>query len=120
MTALAPQLAGLRLAAAVKGATAEQREGLTTIDEEATATRRIRPRIESGGSRARTSGQLIDDATVACDIGSHYIYMARHFRGYRPRRLMFSNGQQTLGVALPWAIAAALVRPGTQMVSVLR
>jgi len=31
---------------------------------------------------------------------------------------LFSNGQQTLGVALPWAIAAALVRPGTQIVSV--
>lgn len=31
---------------------------------------------------------------------------------------MFSNGQQTLGVALPWAIASALVRPGTQVVSV--
>ena len=61
---------------------------------------------------------LADDATVACDVGSNYIYMARHFRCYRPRHLLFSNGQQTLGVALPWAIAAALVRPGTQIVSV--
>jgi acetolactate synthase I/II/III large subunit len=59
-----------------------------------------------------------DDATVACDVGSHYIYMARHFRVYQPRRLLFSDGQQTLGVALPWAIAAALVRQGTQVVSV--
>ena len=62
--------------------------------------------------------QIDDDATVACDVGSDYIYMARHFRVYQPRRLLFSNGQQTLGVALPWAIAAALVRPGTQVVSV--
>lgn len=51
-------------------------------------------------------------------MGSHYIYMARHFRVYQPRRLLFSDGQQTLGVALPWAIAAAMVRPGTQVVSV--
>jgi acetolactate synthase-1/2/3 large subunit len=44
--------------------------------------------------------------------------MARHFRVYEPRRLLFSNGQQTLGVALPWAIAACLARPGTPVVSV--
>ena len=61
---------------------------------------------------------LDDDATIACDVGSVYIYMARHFRVYEPRRLLFSNGQQTLGVALPWAMAAALVRPGTHVVSV--
>ena len=61
---------------------------------------------------------LDDDATIACDVGSDYIYMARHFRVYEPRRLLFSNGQQTLGVALPWAMAAALVRPGTHMVSI--
>lgn len=59
-----------------------------------------------------------DDATIACDVGSHYIYMARHFRAYQPRRLLFSDGQQTLGVALPWAMAAAMVRPGAQVVSV--
>lgn len=61
---------------------------------------------------------LNDDATVACDIGSVYIHMARHFRVYEPRHLLFSNGQQTLGVGLPWAMAACLLRPGTQVVSV--
>jgi acetolactate synthase I/II/III large subunit len=59
-----------------------------------------------------------DDATVISDVGSHYIYMARYFRAYRPRRLLFSNGQQTLGVALPWAIATTLVRPGEPVLSV--
>src|SRR5262249_21181202 len=28
------------------------------------------------------------------------------------------NGQQTLGVALPWAIAACLVRPGEKVISI--
>ena len=37
---------------------------------------------------------------------------------HQPRRLLFSDGQQTLGVALPWAMAAALVRPDTPVVSV--
>ncbi|WP_461215101.1 acetolactate synthase AlsS [Lacticaseibacillus sp. GG6-2] len=59
-----------------------------------------------------------DHMTVAVDVGSFYIWMARHFRSYEPRRLLFSNGMQTLGVALPWAIAATLVRPGEKAVSV--
>ncbi|CRH22901.1 acetolactate synthase AlsS [Carnobacterium maltaromaticum] len=61
---------------------------------------------------------VTDEMTVTVDIGSHYIWMARHFRSYEPRHLLFSNGMQTLGVALPWAIAAALVRPTTQIISV--
>lgn len=61
---------------------------------------------------------VTDDMTVTVDVGSHYIWMARHFRSYEPRHLLFSNGMQTLGVALPWAISAALVRPNTQIVSI--
>ncbi|HDP4460023.1 TPA: acetolactate synthase AlsS [Staphylococcus aureus] len=61
---------------------------------------------------------LTDDTTVTVDVGSHYIWMARNFRSYNPSHLLFSNGMQTLGVALPWAISAALVRPNTQVVSV--
>ena len=62
--------------------------------------------------------KVTDDMPVTVDVGSHYIWMARHFRSYEPRHLLFSNGMQTLGVALPWAISAALVRPNTQIVSV--
>ncbi|WP_367295373.1 acetolactate synthase AlsS [Levilactobacillus yonginensis] len=59
-----------------------------------------------------------DDTTVTADVGSFYIWLARYFRSYQPRHLLFSNGMQTLGVALPWAIAAALERPGQLVVSV--
>ncbi|MGM0213130.1 acetolactate synthase AlsS [Enterococcus sp. AZ109] len=62
--------------------------------------------------------KVTDDMTITVDVGSHYIWMARHFRSYEPRHLLFSNGMQTLGVALPWAIASALVRPNTQIISV--
>lgn len=62
--------------------------------------------------------QVEDDTTVTVDVGSLYIWMARHFRSYKPRHLLFSNGMQTLGVALPWAIAAALERPEKPVVSV--
>ncbi len=58
-----------------------------------------------------------DDVTVLCDIGSLYVWMARYFQTYEPNRLLFSNGQQTLGVALPWAIATCLARPEEKVVS---
>ncbi|WP_256089580.1 DUF1542 domain-containing protein, partial [Staphylococcus aureus] len=44
---------------------------------------------------------LTDETTVTVDVGSHYIWMARNFRCYNPRHFLFSNGMQTLGVALP-------------------
>ena len=59
-----------------------------------------------------------DHVTVTCDIGSHAIWMSRYFRGYEPLTLMISNGMQTLGVALPWAIGVSLVKPGEKVVSV--
>ncbi|MED7641623.1 UNVERIFIED_CONTAM: acetolactate synthase AlsS, partial [Lactobacillus acidophilus] len=40
--------------------------------------------------------RVSDDMTVTVDVGSHYIWMARHFRSYEPRHLLFSNGMQTL------------------------
>ncbi|MDG2305414.1 MAG: acetolactate synthase AlsS [Candidatus Binatia bacterium] len=62
--------------------------------------------------------QINDNTTVISDVGSHYMWLARHLYCYRPRHLLFSNGQQTLGVALPWAIAASLVRPKEQVISI--
>lgn len=58
------------------------------------------------------------DTTVALDVGSNYIWMNRYFPAVRPRQVLVSNGQQTLGVALPWAIAANLARPGRPVISV--
>lgn len=62
--------------------------------------------------------QAKDDMTVTVDVGSHYIWIARYFKSYEARHLLFSNGMQTLGVALPWAISAALVRPNKTVLSV--
>jgi acetolactate synthase I/II/III large subunit len=118
LSELTRALTGLRLDGAVRKRVAEQRAALWSIDDEA----RHRPQTDVGVNPAaivlKLRDLLGDDATVSCDVGSHYIYMARHFRVYQPRRLLFSDGQQTLGVALPWAMAAALVRPGTPVVSV--
>jgi acetolactate synthase-1/2/3 large subunit len=59
-----------------------------------------------------------DDTIVISDVGTHYMWLARYFSIYNPRHLLFSNGQQTLGVALPWAIAAKLVHPEKPVISI--
>ena len=52
---------------------------------------------------------ITDNTLVISDIGSHYMWLARYLWVYEPRKLLFSNGQQTLGVALPWAIGSYFV-----------
>ena len=58
------------------------------------------------------------DTTLALDVGSNYIWMNRYFPAGHARQVLVSNGQQTLGVALPWAMATNLCRPGTPVISV--
>lgn len=62
--------------------------------------------------------QVSDDMIVSVDVRSHYIWMARHFRSYQARHLLFSNGMQTLGEALPWAMVAAMLHPEQKAVAV--
>jgi acetolactate synthase I/II/III large subunit len=63
-------------------------------------------------------GILSDDMTLCLDMGSFHIWLARHLYSFRARQILMTNGQQTLGVALPWAIAASLVRPAEKVLSV--
>ncbi|EMH4163266.1 acetolactate synthase AlsS [Pluralibacter gergoviae] len=58
------------------------------------------------------------DVTLTVDMGSFHIWIARYLYSFRARQVMISNGQQTMGVALPWAIGAWLVNPGRKVVSV--
>jgi acetolactate synthase-1/2/3 large subunit len=111
-------LAGLALTTGYQAEIAAQRHELANIDIAAQHHHPDDTALDPVAVVLRLREELGDDATIACDVGSNYIYMARHFRVYEPRRLLFSNGQQTLGVALPWAMAACLVRPGTPVVSV--
>jgi acetolactate synthase-1/2/3 large subunit len=61
---------------------------------------------------------LSDDLTLCLDMGSFHIWLARYLYSFRARQILMTNGQQTLGVALPWAIAACLVRPGEKVISI--
>jgi len=58
------------------------------------------------------------DTTMALDVGSHHIWMSRYFAADHARQVLVSNGQQTLGVALPWAMSANLLRLGQPVISV--
>ncbi len=58
------------------------------------------------------------DVTLTVDMGSFHIWIARYLYSFRARQMMISNGQQTMGVALPWAIGAWLVNPDRKVVSV--
>jgi acetolactate synthase-1/2/3 large subunit len=118
LTALNDALTGLTLTEDYQAEIAKQRAHLANIDIAAQHHAPDGPGLDPVAVVLRLREELDDTATITCDIGSVYIHMARHFRVYEPRRLLFSNGQQTLGVALPWAMAACLVRPGTPVVSV--
>jgi len=61
---------------------------------------------------------LSTDMTICSDMGSFSIYLSRYLHSFRARQLLISNGQQTLGVALPWGIAATLVRPTEKVLSI--
>lgn len=54
-------------------------------------------------------GMISPQTVVTSDVGSLYIWMSRYFYSYNPKTFLVSNAQQTLGVALPWAIGASLV-----------
>jgi acetolactate synthase I/II/III large subunit len=67
---------------------------------------------------AELQKMLTPDTTLCLDMGSFHLWMARHLYSFRARQILISNGQQTLGVALPWAIAATLVRPAEKVLSI--
>ena len=63
--------------------------------------------------------KYVDNHTViACDIGTNYMWMARYFLSHTPHQMLFSNGQQTLGVGLPWAMAAKFAYPDKRVISI--
>jgi acetolactate synthase-1/2/3 large subunit len=61
---------------------------------------------------------LGSDITLCLDMGSFHLWIARHLYSFKPRQVLITNGQQTLGVALPWGIAASIVRPAEKILSI--
>ena len=61
--------------------------------------------------------QMTVDTHVALDVGSNYIWTNRYCAADHARQVLVSNGQQTLGVSIPWAIAMSLLYPGERILS---
>ena len=60
---------------------------------------------------------LAPDDIVVCDVGAHKVWMARLYQAYEPNTVIISNGFAAMGIALPGAIAAALVHPDRKVVA---
>ncbi|WP_028805868.1 acetolactate synthase AlsS [Streptomyces sp. 142MFCol3.1] len=114
---LSGELSGLPISGRSRAALAEQRAALACIEEAARAVPATAAGLNPAAVILKIAEHVEDDATVVSDTGSH-LYMARHLRGHQPRRILLPHGPQVPGVALPRAMIAALLRPGTQVVSV--
>jgi acetolactate synthase-1/2/3 large subunit len=60
---------------------------------------------------------LAPEDVVISDVGAHKIWVARLYQAYEPNTVIISNGFASMGIALPGAIAAALVRPEHRVVA---
>jgi acetolactate synthase-1/2/3 large subunit len=62
---------------------------------------------------------LPDDGLLISDVGSHKLWTVRNFLTYTPNSVIIANGLCSMGIALPGAIAAALLYPHRQIVAVM-
>jgi acetolactate synthase-1/2/3 large subunit len=60
---------------------------------------------------------LGDDDVVVSDVGAHKVWLARRYAARCPNTVVISNGLASMGIALPGAIAAKLVRPERKVVA---
>lgn len=62
---------------------------------------------------------LSDTDLLISDVGSHKMWIARNYPTYCPNGTIISNGLASMGIALPGAIAAALVDPQRKVVAAM-
>ena len=60
---------------------------------------------------------LAPEDIVVSDVGAHKVWVARLYQAYEPNTVIISNGFASMGIALPGAIAAALVHPDRHVVA---
>ncbi|MFZ5877509.1 MAG: acetolactate synthase large subunit [Nitrospirota bacterium] len=63
-------------------------------------------------------GALGRSDVVISDVGAHKLLVARLFPAYEPNTVLISNGFASMGIALPGAIAASMIRPERRVVAV--
>ena len=60
---------------------------------------------------------LGDDDIVISDVGAHKIWLSRLYPAYAPNTVIVANGFAPMGIALPGAIAAKIVKPERKVVA---
>ncbi|MEM1104642.1 MAG: acetolactate synthase large subunit, partial [Pseudomonadota bacterium] len=74
----------------------------------------IRPQKALADARA----VLAENDIVLSGVGAHKMWIARHFQAHEAGTCIISNGFCSMGLPLPGAIAAALVRPGRRILGI--
>ncbi|HEY3523388.1 MAG TPA: acetolactate synthase large subunit [Candidatus Limnocylindrales bacterium] len=87
------------------------------LDELAGAANDDRWPISPQRAIADLRAALGPEDIVVSDVGAHKIWVARLFQAYEPNTVIISNGFASMGIALPGAIAAALVHPDRHVVA---
>ena len=82
------------------------------------------PRYDAPGSGVyapmllKRLSELAPDATVACDVGQHQMWVAQHWRLDHPRKHLTSGGLGAMGFGLPAALGAQEAHPDARVVCV--
>ena len=61
---------------------------------------------------------LNDEDILLSDVGAHKMWIARHWTAHEPNTCLIPNGFCSMGFALPGAIAASLVHPDRNILSI--
>jgi acetolactate synthase-1/2/3 large subunit len=83
-------------------------------------------RYESGANGVMKPQQVVEaldkitngDAIITSDVGQHQMFGANYYKYKRPRQWINSGGLGTMGVGLPYAMAAKLAFPDQQVVCI--
>ena len=62
---------------------------------------------------------MADEDLLISDVGSHKLWIARNFPTRCPNGCLISNGLASMGMALPGAVAAALLDPSRRVVAAM-
>lgn len=82
------------------------------------------PRYDAPGSGVyapallKRLSELAPDATVACDVGQHQMWVAQHWRLDHPRKHLTSGALGAMGFGLPAALGAQEAHPDGRVVCV--
>jgi acetolactate synthase-1/2/3 large subunit len=66
----------------------------------------------------RLSERAPREATFACDVGQHQMWVAQHVRFDSPERHLTSGGLGAMGFGVPAAMGACFARPGSLVIAV--